>query len=49
MDFIPEKSEIQVENIDLRNDKVPQSMVKELGVRRLIPGAQKQGKRRPRD
>ncbi len=49
MDFIPERSEIQVENIDMRNDKVLQSMVKELGVRRLIPGAQKPKQRKQRD
>merc|ERR1712242_547441 len=38
MDFIPEKSEIQVEKIDVRNDRVLKQMIKDLGVRKLIPG-----------
>jgi len=37
MDFIPEKSEIQVENIDCTDDVLRQ-MTKDLGVRHLIPG-----------
>ena len=41
MDFIPERSEIQVENIEVRNDKVLKQMIKDLGVRKLIPGLQK--------
>ena len=51
MDFIPERSEIQVEKIDTRGDKILKQMIKDLGVRKLIPGlAQKQGdgSRRPR-
>ena len=45
MDFIPEKSEIQIENIDVRNDRVLKQMIKDLGVRKLIPGLQKEGGR----
>ena len=37
MDFIPEKSEIQVENIDCK-DEVLRQLTKDLGVRHLIPG-----------
>jgi len=51
MDFIPDKSEIQVEKIDCRNDKVLRQMIKDLGVRRLIPYMKKddRGMRRTRD
>ena len=47
MDFIPEKSEIQVEKIDAKNDKTLKAMIRDLGVRKLIPGLQKdfQGRR----
>jgi len=52
MDFIPEKSEIQVDKINVYNDRVLKSMIKDLGVRKLIPGLQKDqrqgGNRRPR-
>ena len=44
MDFIPDKSEIQVENIDMRNDRVLKAMVKDLKLRDLIPGARNAGK-----
>ena len=37
MDFIPEKSELQVENIDLK-DPVVKQMIKDLGLRKLVPG-----------
>ena len=37
MDFIPEKSELQVDNLDLK-DKVVREMVKEIGLKKLIPG-----------
>lgn len=40
MDFIPERSEIQIDKIDVRNDKVLRQMIKDLGVRKLIPGLQ---------
>lgn len=45
MDFIPEKSEIQIEKIDVRNDRVLKNMIKDLGVRKLIPGLQKEGQK----
>merc|ERR1711876_48292 len=41
MDFIPEKSEIQVSNILTQNDRVLKQMIKDLGVRKLVPGMQK--------
>jgi len=41
MDFIPERSEIQIEKIDVRNDRVLKQMIKDLGVRKLVPGLQK--------
>lgn len=44
MDFIPERSEIQVENIEVR-DPVVKQLIKELGVRRAIPGLKKKGER----
>jgi hypothetical protein len=40
MDFIPDRSELQVENIDVR-DAVVKQMIKDLGIRRAIPGIQK--------
>jgi len=48
MDFIPDKSEIQVENIKVDRDPVLKSLIKDLGVRRLVPGLQRkeQGPRR---
>ena len=53
MDFIPERSEIQVEKIEIKNDKVLKQMIKDLGVRKLIPGLQKDNnnnrQRRQRD
>ena len=49
MDFIPERSEIQVDKIEVKNDKVLKQMIKDLGVRKLIPGLQKDNRRRPRD
>ena len=49
MDFIPEKSEIQIEKIEVRNDRILKNMIKDLGVRKLIPGLQKDNQqRRPR-
>merc|ERR1719331_483763 len=46
MDFIPEKSEIQVEKIEPKNDRVLKQMIKDLGVKKLIPGLKNQD--RPR-
>ena len=40
MDFVPERSELQVENLEIR-DKVVYQMLKDLGLRKLIPGRQK--------
>ena len=40
MDFVPERSELQVENLEIR-DSVVRQMVKDLGLRKLIPGRQK--------
>ena len=37
MDFIPEKSELQVDNLEIK-DSVVRQMVKDLGLRKLIPG-----------
>ena len=37
MDFIPERSELQVENLDIK-DSVVRQMVQELGLRKLLPG-----------
>ena len=40
MDFIPDKSEISVDNIEVK-DAVVKSLIKELGIRRQIPGLKK--------
>ena len=37
MDFIPERSELQVENLELK-DKVVRDMVRDIGLKKLIPG-----------
>ena len=37
MDFIPERSEHQVENLELK-DKVVRDMVRDIGLKKLIPG-----------
>ena len=37
MDFIPDRSELQVENLELK-DKVVREMVKDIGLKKLIPG-----------
>ena len=41
MDFIPERSEIQIEDIKVSNDPVLKSMIKDLNLRHLIPGLNK--------
>ena len=41
MDFIPERSELQIDNLELR-DKVVREMVKDIGLRKLIPGKKKE-------
>ena len=40
MDFIPDKSEIQIENIEVK-DAVIKGLIKELGIRKIIPGLKK--------
>ena len=40
MDFIPEKSEIQVDNIELK-DPVVRHLIKELNVKNAIPNLKK--------
>jgi hypothetical protein len=42
MDFIPEKSELQIDNLELK-DRIVREMVKEIGLKKLIPG------KKPRD
>ena len=37
MDFIPDRSELQVENIEVK-DPVVKQMIKDLGIRKAIPG-----------
>ena len=37
MDFIPEKSEIQISNIEVRNDQTLKDMIKALKVKHLVP------------
>ena len=45
MDFIPERSELQVESIDCSRDQVLKQMIKDLGVRRLVPQMNKDNRR----
>ena len=42
MDFIPEKSQIQVENIVCKDETLKQ-LIKDLGVRHLVPGMKQKG------
>merc|ERR1712166_1280213 len=46
MDFIPERSELQVESIDCSRDQVLKQMIKDLGVRKLVPLMNKDTNRR---
>ena len=49
MDFIPEKSEIQIEDIEVTKDATLKSLIKDLGIKHLIPGLnKKEGGRKPR-
>jgi hypothetical protein len=41
MDFIPDQSEIQIKNIEVQKDAVLKALIKDLGVRHLVPGLQK--------
>ena len=38
MDFIPEKSEIQVSNIEIKGDAVLKSMIRDLGLNKHFQG-----------
>merc|ERR1711912_14687 len=37
MDFIPEKSEIQIEDVEVRKDPVLKEMIKVLNIKHLVP------------
>ena len=37
MDFIPDKSEIQVDKIEPGKDQVLKQLIKDLGVKKLVP------------
>ena len=41
MDFIPERSELQIENLEIKDSAVRQ-MVKDLGLRKLLPGKKRE-------
>ena len=41
MDFIPERSELQIENLDFK-DRIVREMVKEIGLKKLIPGKKRE-------
>jgi hypothetical protein len=41
MDFIPDHSEIQIEDIKVEKDKVLKELIKDLGIRHLVPGLNK--------
>ena len=41
MDFIPEKSEIQIEDIEVQKDHTLRHLIKDLGIQKLIPGYNK--------
>ena len=42
MDFIPERSELQIEDIKVSNDPTLKAMIKDLGLRKLVPGMNKE-------
>ena len=44
MDFIPEKSEIQVSNIEIKGDAVLKSMIRDLGLNKHFQGIGRQDK-----
>jgi hypothetical protein len=48
MDFIPEKSEIQIEEIEISKDHVLKSMIKDLGVKHLVPQMNRPAANKPR-
>ena len=41
MDFIPDKSEIQVDKIEPGKDQVLKQLIKDLGVKKLVPAMNK--------
>jgi hypothetical protein len=41
MDFIPERSELQIDNLDFK-DRTVRDMVKEIGLKKLIPGKKRE-------
>ncbi len=41
MDFIPERSELQIDNLELK-DRVVREMVKEIGLKKLIQGKKRE-------
>jgi len=47
MDFIPDRSEIQIEDVEVRKDQVLKQMIKDLNLKHLVPGmkADNKGKR----
>merc|ERR1712160_31240 len=46
MDFIPDRSEIQIEDVEVRKDPVLKQMIKDLNLKHLVPGMKKEmGKR----
>lgn len=47
MDFIPDKSEIQLENIRVDRDPVLKSLIKDLGIRKIIPAMQQKSRKGP--
>ena len=49
MDFIPERSEIQVEDIEVHRDPVLKSLIKDLGVKKHIPAMQREGGKKHRN
>merc|ERR1712110_1038140 len=46
MDFIPDKSEISIDKIEVRNDAVLKQMIRDLGVKKHIPALQSDKRRK---
>lgn len=45
MDFIPEKSEIQIDKLEVRNDQTLKDMIKSLKVQKMVPSMNRKNKR----
>merc|ERR1712029_1124661 len=45
MDFIPDRSEIQIEDVEVKKDQVLKQMIKDLNIKHLVPGMKQEGKR----